>query len=148
MSSPADGGWLPDVNVWVALSSDRHEHHALAVRWLERIPGPVFFCRVTQMSLLRLLTNSKVMGEDILTPAAAVATYHQWLSDDRVRFAPEPGGAEDLWLSMMSGRVESGATWTDAWLAAFAIELQLTLVSFDSGMRRWMHPQTEILPPR
>ena len=100
------------------------------------------------MSLLRLLTNVRVMGEDILTPTEAVATYYQWLNDDRIRFAPEPAGAEALWLSMMTGSLASGAAWTDAWLAAFATELQLTLVSFDSGIRRWMGFQTEILAQR
>jgi predicted nucleic acid-binding protein len=36
-------GWLPDVNVWLALCSDRHEHHLAAAEWLDSVAAPVFF---------------------------------------------------------------------------------------------------------
>jgi len=64
------------------------------------------------MSLLRLLTNSKVMAaEDLLTP-------------------------ESVWLALMTVPAAKGSVWTDAWLAAFALTQGVKLVSFDSGMRR------------
>ena len=73
----APSGWLLDVNVWLALCSDRHEHHHAAANWLADVLEPVYFCRVTQMSLLRLLTNPKVMGEDLLSPEEAINVYRE-----------------------------------------------------------------------
>jgi toxin-antitoxin system PIN domain toxin len=111
-------GWLPDVNVWLALSSDRHEHHQRALYWLDGVPAPAYFCRVTQMALLRLLTNPKVMESDILTPSGAIAVYEELRADERVRYAHEPADIETLWLSLMALPSANGSVWTDAWLAA------------------------------
>jgi toxin-antitoxin system PIN domain toxin len=76
---------LPDVNVWIALTSDRHSHHDAARKWLERSADrQLMFCRVTEMGFLRLLTNVHVMGEDALSHAEACGVYEQWRSDRRV----------------------------------------------------------------
>lgn len=147
MTSSADAVCLPDVNVWIAAVSDRHEHHATARQWFDSASAPICFCRVTQMAFLRLLTNPKVMGEDILSPAEAIVVYRQLLADERVRFAPEPPNIEKLWLSLMSMGVASGSTWTDAYLAAFAVEADSRLISFDRGMRRRPGLALELLMP-
>jgi hypothetical protein len=137
MTFSADSGRLPDVNVWIAIAADRHVHHDFARQWFDSAVAPVCFCRVTQMAFLRLLTNPKVMGEDSLSPAGAIAVYRQLASDERVRFAPEPPDIESAWISLMSAREASGSTWTDAYLAAFALEAGFRLISFDRGMRHW-----------
>ena len=137
MPFSADSGRLPDVNVWIAIAADRHVHHDFARQWFDSAVAPVCFCRVTQMAFLRLLTNPKVMGEDSLSPAGAIAVYRQLASDERVRFAPEPPNIESAWISLMSAREASGSTWTDAYLAAFALEAGFRLISFDRGMRHW-----------
>src|SRR5215472_4506535 len=102
MTSLADAACLPDVNVWVAAVSDRHEHHSTARRWFDSISAPICFCRVTQMALLRFLTNPKVMREDVLDPAGAIVVYQQLFADERVRFTLEPPNIERAWLSLMS----------------------------------------------
>jgi toxin-antitoxin system PIN domain toxin len=112
MTFSADTVCLPDVNFWVAAASDRHEHHAAARQWFDSASAPVCFCRLTQMAFLRLLTNPK--GEDILSPAAAIAVYRQLFSDERVRFEAEPANLENAWLSLMSIGAASGGAWTDA----------------------------------
>ena len=54
---------LPDVNVWIALAAEGHIHHVPAREWFAAQPdASVAFCRITQMGLLRLLTNPNVMG--------------------------------------------------------------------------------------
>src|SRR5579859_3518467 len=54
---------LPDVNVRIALAAEGHVHHLPARDWFTaQSNASVAFCRITQMGLLRLLTNSKVMG--------------------------------------------------------------------------------------
>src|SRR5215469_14949525 len=137
MTSSVEAVCLPDVNVWIAAASDRHEHHAAARQWFDSSSAPICFCRVTQMAFLRLLTNPKVMGEEILSPAQAIVVYRQLLADERVRLEPEPPNIEDVWISLMSMSAASGGTWTDAYLAAFVLEANFRLVSFDRGMRRW-----------
>ena len=137
MASSETNGWLPDVNVWLALCSDRHEHYHIAVAWLEAVQTSVYFCRVTQMALLRLLTNPKVMASDTLTPQSAVGVYKELRLDERVRYADEPVDIEDLWLSLMTVPSANGKCLTDAWLAAFALSNGSKLVTFDAGMRRW-----------
>lgn len=70
---------LADVNVWLATLVESHPHHAAARRWwredvLADGRRPVF-CRVTQLGLLRLLTNEQVMGPNRRSLAAAWRDY-------------------------------------------------------------------------
>ena len=45
---PRSTTFLPDVNVWVALASERHIHNQAAARWFEGIgDGQAVFCRIT-----------------------------------------------------------------------------------------------------
>jgi predicted nucleic acid-binding protein len=64
---PTSKSYLPDVNCWLAAATRRHRHHPQAKSWLDAVAAPLVFCRVTQMAFLRLVTNPKVMGADILT---------------------------------------------------------------------------------
>lgn len=50
----------------------------------------VIFSRYTHIGLLRLLTNSTVIGEQVLTLQKAWSVYDKWLEDYRVEFYPEP----------------------------------------------------------
>ena len=87
------------------------------------------------------------MGGDVLRPAEAIAVYRQILADERVRFEAEPPNIENAWVSLMSMSAASGSTWTDAYLAAFALEGDSRLISFDRGMRRWPGLALELLTP-
>ena len=128
---------LTDVNVWIALATERHEHHAPARDWFFSLEEEgAAFCRVTQMSFLRLLTNSAVMGEDVLTPPEAWRRYQDLRRDWRVSFAAEPAGVEAGWIHLMSA-TPAPRSWTDAYLAAFAIGHGYALVSFDRNFARW-----------
>ena len=54
---------LVDANVWLALAVDAHFHPATAKAWFEgQSDESCAFCRITQMALLRHLTNAKIMG--------------------------------------------------------------------------------------
>lgn len=55
---------LCDVNVWLALALSGHAQHSAARQWFDSIDGSgeVLFCRATQQSLLRLLTNAAVLA--------------------------------------------------------------------------------------
>jgi uncharacterized protein len=55
----------PDVNIWIALTSNRHVHHAPANEWPQGIDsGQIVFCRISELGFLRLLINPHVMGKD------------------------------------------------------------------------------------
>jgi hypothetical protein len=125
--------FLPDVNIWIALTSNRHVHHALANEWLQSIDsGQIAFCRISELGLLRLLTNAHVMGKDVVSPAEAWHVYGEWRTDDRVIFLPERAGFSEQWRQL--GRQLSGGpnVWTDAYLAAFALHANATIITLDS----------------
>lgn len=130
---------LADVNVWIATLHEGHVHHAAAVAWWRSsvVPsgGSVHFCRITQLGLLRLLSNERVMGPSRQTPDRAWDTYRQLLAQSPVEFADEPPGTEALFADLTRGRAVSTGIWTDAYLAAFSRAGELTLVSFDRGFR-------------
>ena len=64
--------YLPDVNIWIALTSNRHVHHQIATEWPQGVDHDTLaFCRVSELGFLRLLTNVHVMGKDVLSPAQA-----------------------------------------------------------------------------
>lgn len=129
--------YLPDINVWIALISDRHLHHERAKAWFDLVAiGGAAFCRVTQMGFLRLITNRQVMGADVVTQKAAWQVYQKLTRDERVVFFYEPLEIEDKWRQLTQRGTAATNTWTDAYLCAFAAERQLQVVSFDADLRR------------
>ena len=128
---------FPDVNVWLALTHERHAHHPAARSWLESQDGDLFFCRFTQLGLLRLLTIQQVMGPEVLTQVRAWSVFRRWLADERVHFhrEPETDDFERLFERLSSRERPSTKVWADAYLVAFARTAGLQLVSFDQGVK-------------
>jgi toxin-antitoxin system PIN domain toxin len=128
--------YLPDVNVWIALSSNRHTHHLPAKHWLDRVSEEqIAFCRITELGFLRLLTNRHVMQQEVLTPSDAWKAYDAFRADPRVAFMTEMPGFSQLWR-LAAGQIPSGHNaWTDAYLAAFARHADTSIVTFDLGFK-------------
>lgn len=125
---------FPDINVWIALTLEEHVHHVRARGWFESIRGSgrLFFCRFTQLGLLRLLTAEAVMGQDqVMDQAGAWATYDRWLQDERISFLNEPSQIEREFRALTRSGQPAPKDWADSYLAAFAMAAQLTLVTFD-----------------
>lgn len=133
---------FPDINVWVALTHAGHVHHLIAHDWFESLDVDVRFnfCRFTQLGLLRLLTASAVMGDDVLHQAEAWRVYDRWLDDERVCLVEEPHGVERRFRELTRGKQAAPKMWADAYLAAFAQSAQLTLVTFDRAFRGKTRP--------
>ena len=130
---------FPDVNVWLGLTHSRHVHYGTAREWFLSLgEDALFFCRFTQLGLLRLLTNQQVMGAEVMTQRMAWRTYRRWFEDDRVEFHREPESAEfeRLFEAFSSQPHPSPKLWADAYLAAFARAAGLTLVTFDRALQR------------
>jgi toxin-antitoxin system PIN domain toxin len=129
---------LPDVNVWIALAAEGHVHHVPAREWFTEQPdASVAFCRITQMGLLRLLTNPNVMGRAPRTIVQAWDAFAQLQADRRLVFAAEPDGVDSAWRQLMTQAGIGPSSWTDAYLAAFAEARSCSLVTFDTGFLRW-----------
>lgn len=129
---------LPDVNVWIALAAEGHFHHVPARKWFSAQPAAsVAFCRITQMGLLRLLTNPAVMGRAPRTIAQAWEVYTELRSDRRLLFVGEPEGLEAAWRNTVTLPGVGPSSWSDAYLAAFAQTHSYSLITFDSGFGRW-----------
>lgn len=125
-----------DANVWLALVWERHAHSEVARAWFEHHAAEEFyFCRFTQLTVLRLLTTRAVMGRDVRTSEQAWGIWDQVISDDRVGFLPEPVGIGERFRKHSRVSTVSPKLWADAYLTAFAEEAGLTLVTFDRGLK-------------
>jgi toxin-antitoxin system PIN domain toxin len=128
---------FPDINVWVALTYEGHVYHRTAAAWFATLKPDVSlaFCRLTQLGLLRLLTTEAVMGDEVMTQPQAWAAYDRWHQDPRVELVDEPAEIEARFRTVARRRQPATKDWADSYLAAFATVGQLTLVTFDRGLR-------------
>ena len=142
---------LCDSNVWLALALSRHAHHALAREWFEAVadPSSVFFCRATQQTFLRLLTNAAILspyGNPPLTNRQAWEVYEALLADDRIVFrGEEPAGIEAQWERFALRDTASPKLWMDAYLAAFALAGGYRMVTTDGAFKQFRKLHLELL---
>ena len=142
---------LCDSNVWLALALSRHAHHAVARQWFEAVEdrSSVFFCRATQQTFLRLLTNAAVLspyGDPPLTNRQAWEAYEALLADDRIVFrGDEPPGIEAQWERFALRDSASPKIWMDAYLAAFALAGGYRMVTTDVAFKQFRGLDLELL---
>ena len=122
---------LVDVGVWLAAVWGRHVHHPIAADWFDGEADDIVFCRVTQMGLLRLLSNPAIMGGDAIDRSQAWRTYDQLSADERVLWAGEPAQLDAVWRAISARADKSHKLWTDDYLAAFAQASDATLITLD-----------------
>lgn len=138
--------FLPDINVWIALTFRAHPHHPAASEWFDEVPeDSCAFCRMTQQGFLRLASNPRVMGKEALSLEKAWEKYDVYLGDPRVVVVPEPADLETIWRSYTRRRSFSSDVWSDAYLAAFARAASLDLVTFDKGMSQYRGVRVTVL---
>src|SRR5665213_170658 len=138
--------YLADVNVWLAQSYTGHVHHRSARAWFEESENDtIAFCRLTQSSLLRLLTNRKVMGDDVLNTSGAWKVYDDLRRTTGIVFVAEPEGLEPAWRELTRHPHSGPNFWTDAYLSAFASAAGLTIVTFDHAFRHHRGTRVHLL---
>ena len=117
----------------------RHVHSAAAVRWLAGLAerSAVAICRVSQMGVLRILTNSSAMKDDVKSAAEFWAGRDRLIDDERFALVGEPAGLQDAWRTLYAALPKGKSAETDCYLAAFAIAGGHSLVSFDRGLRHF-----------
>ena len=137
--------YFPDLNVWVALSDGGHSHNAAAWEWINNLPPDdrLIFSRYTQLGLLRLLTNTAVMGDQTLTLSKAWDVYDRWLADPRVEFYPESPNLEaEFRKATHPFAAKQASKWVgDCWLLAFAEASNAQLVTFDRALHEFARKQ-------
>jgi len=139
---------LLDVNVWLGLAAEAHVHHRPAEQYWHNEAAPTTaFCRLTQLALLRHLTNKSIMGTHFLPPRAAWKKWSQFLALPEVQLATEPAGLDERLGKFCDLGPTSPNLWTDAYLAAFAKCAGLRLVTFDAGFSRFDGLDLLILEP-
>ena len=125
-----------DANVWLALIWSRHVHSERARSWFEQASEEqFFFCRFTQITVLRLLTTDQVMGTDTKTMSEAWSLWDRVWADTRISFLPEPDDLEKEFRSRSRLSSRSPKVWADAYLLAFAAVAGLKFVTFDQALQ-------------
>jgi len=112
-------------------------HSDAAWTWFSRQnDNRFFFCRFTQLGLLRLLATSAVMGRDVRTIGEAWKVYDRWLEDSRVGIRQE---AFELDVALRAAtrpvsRLSSPKALGDCYLLAISQVTNTTLVTLDRGL--------------
>lgn len=118
------------------MSWANHRHCFTAWEWFSGLANDnLFFCRITQLGLLRLLTTAGVMGDEVLTVGAAWNIYDRWLEDRRITMRHEPAGIHTAFRAATQplARLSAPKAIVDAWLLALSQTTRATLVTFDKG---------------
>lgn len=111
-------------------------HSERARLWFEQAgEEQFFFCRFTQVTVLRLLTTDQVMGKDARTMSEAWSLWDRIWADTRIVFLPEPDDIEREFRSRSRLSSRSPKIWADAYLLAFAAAAGLKLVTFDRALK-------------
>jgi toxin-antitoxin system PIN domain toxin len=135
-----ESAFLFDVNVWVALAFVAHPHHSLALSAFHATSKnrSAVFCRSTQQSFLRLVSTPaflRLSNATGLTNRDAIRMLEQIMARPTVAFRDELPGLLPLWYQMATRDSASPKVWMDAYLAAFAIAADLTMVTLDRDFK-------------
>jgi toxin-antitoxin system PIN domain toxin len=126
---------LVDVGVWLAATWGRHVYHRAAKQWFDEQSDDLLLCRVTQMSLLRLISNPAIMGTDVVTRDQAWRVVDQFWSDNRVLWAEEPDHLDAVFRAISARNDNSHKLWTDDYLAAFAQASGAVFATLDTKLK-------------
>jgi predicted nucleic acid-binding protein len=75
------------------------------------------------------------MGDEVMTQPQTWTACDRWPQDPRVTLVDEPAEIETRFRALTRHRQSATKDWVDSFLAAFATVGQLTLVTFDRGLR-------------
>ena len=137
-------GSLIDANVWIAVSFEQHDHHALANRYIsETSPDrPALICRATEQFWLRLLTTPALHRRYDSLPVSnrdALTILSDTMELPNVRLIEEePTGVRALWHRLAAIPSASPKVWMDAYLAAFAIRHAVEFVTLDKDFKNFV----------
>ena len=100
-----------------------------------------------QMSLVRLLVQTAVMGEQVMSLPQALAVYQQWQAVPHVGLLPDPSELDATLQTMVGSSAVPllARLWPDVCLAATAEAAGLRMVTFDRDFERFDLSRLELL---
>ena len=128
-----------DVNVLVCAFRADAAHHAAAVTWLDgaqRGSEPLVILPEVAAGMLRVISNPRIWPEPSPSHEAMTA-LDDLLASPVVTVREAPSGRWPRFVSLVSSLQLSGNDVPDALLAAAAMELGATFVTFDRGFGRF-----------
>ncbi len=140
---------IADANVLLPVLVEGHAHQAPAAAWWDACnDGDVGLSLPVRMALLRLLSNSRIMGSSVLRPAQAWGAVQSLIDDPRIEVLDRvPATHGKIWYDNVARREPSPALWTDAWVAALAQAHDIEMVTFDRGFRSYAKLKLRLLEP-
>ena len=93
--------------------------------------------RVTLLGMLRLLSNAKSMNGNPFSPKEAWEIGQTYLALLEVAIYPDAAGADQHLAQWSKAKFFNPNLWTDAWLAALALEHGCRVVSFDADFAKF-----------
>jgi uncharacterized protein len=125
-----------DANVWLALLWSRHVHSERAKEWFEQSgEEQFFFCRFSQLTVLRLLATESILGRDVRNLSPAWDLWDKIWADPKIAFLAEPENLETEFRARTRLTRRSPKVWADAYLLSFATVAGLKLVTFDRAIQ-------------
>ena len=90
---------IADANVLLPVLAEGHAHQVPATAWWDAsADGDVGLSLPVRMALLRLLSNSRVMGTSVLRPAQAWSAVQCLIDDPRIEVLDQiPAGHGKFW---------------------------------------------------
>ncbi len=136
-------GSLFDTNVWLAATFPKHIFYPLAQKALAQCTPalPAVWCRSTEQSFMRLASTPSVQRT---YDALGLTNRSVWLALDTLQALPqvtwreEPPGVFAQWRSLAALDSASPKVWTDAYLAAFAMQAGLQMVTLDRDFKNFV----------
>lgn len=128
-----------DVNVLLYAHNSSSPYHERSRSWLEQVLGEGETLGIpwhTFIGFLRLTTTAQI-SQRPLNHAQAYSLIQAWVSNPQVTI-PEPG--RRFWRVLQqigSDGQTRGRSWSDAYLAALAIENGAQFASFDRDFRKF-----------
>lgn len=140
---------IADANVLLPVLVEGHAHQLPAAAWWDACnDGDVGLSLPVHMALLRLLSNSRIMGTSVLRPAQAWGCVQSLIDDPRIEVLDQvPATHGKIWYANMARREPSPDLWTDAWLAALAQAHDVEMVTFDRGFCSYSKLKLRLLEP-
>lgn len=130
---------LVDANVLIHAANSAAREHDAASRWLRqalRRQEAVGFAWTVVLAFLRLSTHASVFPRP-LTPGQAVETVERWLESPAAVLVEPRRRHLPLLRRLLDDTGTGGNLVGDAHLAALALELGATVVSFDRDFARF-----------
>lgn len=138
---------LLDVSTCLAGFWPAHVFHEPTRSWLnDASDDSLGLCRVVHLGWLRLLTNSAVLGEDVLTRAEAWNFVASVLTDARFGWIDETDTVDERFAQLAAIPDRSHKLWTDDYLASVALAGGHSFATLDTKITK-RYPQLEVINP-